>query len=69
MSRIGKLPITVPAGVTVTVDENTRFYIPEEMLFRAEKQYKEEEHGLLSIVLGTVAIIIAGVIITYLSLN
>ena len=22
MSRIGKLPITVPAGVTVTVDEN-----------------------------------------------
>ena len=51
------------------VDENTRFYIPEEMLFRAEKQYKEEEHGLLSIVLGTVAIIIAGVIITYISLN
>ena len=53
----------------VTVDENTRFYIPEEMLFRAEKQYKEEELGLLSIVLGTVAIIIAGVIITYISLN
>ncbi len=54
---------------SVTVDENTRFYIPEDMLFRAEKQYGEEEHGVLSIVLGTVAIIIAGVIITYISLT
>lgn len=53
----------------ITVDENTRFYIPEEMLFRAENQYKAEEHGILSIVLGTVAIIIAGIIITYISLN
>ncbi len=54
---------------SVTIDESTRFYIPEDMLFRAEKQYGEEEHGVLSIVLGTVAIIIAGVIITYISLT
>ena len=47
----------------VTVDENTRFYIPEDMLLRAKKQYAGGE-SVLTVIIGSVVLIAVGVIVT-----
>ena len=47
----------------VTVDENTRFYIPEESFLRAKKQYGSDDSAL-TVILGTIAMIAVGIIVT-----
>ena len=43
--------------------ENVRFYIPEDMLLRAKKQYAGGE-SVLTVIIGSVVLIAVGVIVT-----
>ena len=47
MSRIGRLPITVPAGVTVTVDADNLVTVkgPKGTLSQQEQRYHREAGG------------------------
>ena len=52
----------------VTVDENTRFYIPEAQLERAKNMYDASGSGIFVMIGGAVALIILGAAIIYFSL-
>ena len=45
------------------IDENTRFYIPEDSLFRTQKQYGSDD-SVLTVIIGTLAMIAVGIIVT-----
>ena len=49
MKRVTMMP-------TAIIDENTRFYIPEDSLFRAQKQYGSDD-SVLTVIIGTLAMI------------
>lgn len=61
-SKVLRRLIHVCGDETENIDENTRVYIPEEMVTAARAQYGETEEPIYPIILGSVALIVLGVI-------